>query len=701
MDAAPMNTRGPTRALVIVSALVAVVTILPHGPAIAREPSTSLTLLAQTPWTLPDDPATRRVESELAIAVIATNTGRARIGDLEVALSFGEAFVSRFEFEAVVAGGSFSPASTVVEPVAGTLDPGTARTLKLRVDVSDLPTVNPDDSRVYPTLVELRSAGAPIGSLFTPAINLVRTPEQPLRLAWWTEMEGPVAFDPDGRLVDTSLEATIAPGGVLEAQLSALEGISDSRGPVADIDLVIQPSLIEQVERLSLGYERAADGSAVSEDEGPSDAAATFLRRLREVSAIHAVQVSGQPFVGPSIPSLLSSGLQKELGRQRVAGTRILSRLLGIAPASTVARPPGGSLDDATLSYLAAKGATAVLADADEVARPPIGDQGFTPLPTAPVGGSGGGPWLVLPDPATQELFSRTDLLADPLRATQIVVAQLAVIWKEAPIPGPQEDGAPTVRGVAVAPPPTLPPGMWGPLLGRLAGAPFLTPTHAQEFVDSVSPASDQSTLPAPDTRSFSAEYAADVIALRRDAETYASMVQGAPEGPARVRDDLLFAVARDYLEPNEPAGKVWLDDVRAITGAAFAGTTPSVAQLFTFTSREGTIPLRMGDPGPTPLRVTVALRSSQFEFPAGDSQQVVLREPDQILTFDVVAKAAGRNPILVLVLAPSGQVISQQTITVATTTANRIALLVTLAAALGLVVLYVRKRSRQKAAEP
>jgi hypothetical protein len=411
------------------------------------------------------------------------------------------------------------------------------------------------------------------------------------------------------------------------------------------------------------------------------------------------VQVSSQPFAGPSIPALLGSDLETELTRQDDAGARTLGRILDVAPASTVARPPDGLLDDPSLARLAKRGVTAVLADADEVDRPNVGELEFAPWSTATMDTSTRPTTLVLPDPATQGLFSRTDLLADPVRAAQIVLAELAVIWKEEPSPPPQPDGTPTVRGLAIAPPSTLPSAMWEPLVERIANAPFLVPTHAQDFVAQVSPVGPVAVLRAPDTRTFTTAYATDVRSLRRDTAAYVSMLTEDSPVPQRLRTDLLYATSLEYLEPNEPAGRPWLEDVGRITGAAFRGTTPTVSQLFTFTSREGTIPLRMGDPGPVPLRVIVRLLSSQFEFPGGDRQEVVLERPDQIVSFDVVAKAAGRNPIQVLVLAPSGEVINQQTITVASTAVNRIALLITLAAAAGLVILYGRKRARRKVA--
>ena len=697
-----MTTRRAARAftvpLVLVLATVAGFVAGPAAPpSRAQTSSVNVTLLAQTPWTTPDDPDTREVESELRIALVATNTGLARVGDLDVAITLGPAVVSRFQFEATITEGPSSEAFSTAVPFVGRLDPGTARTLTVRLDMASVTAVSTEDSRVYPLRVEVRSGGVPVASLSTPAIHLVRTPEKPVRLAWWTEMSSSIAFDPQGRLVDPSLEAAVAPGGSLAAQLAAIGRLTDARGPRIPIDLAIEPVLLDQVAHLAAGYIRS-DGTEVPGGEGTSATAAAFLEQLRSVAAAAEVQVSGQPFSGPSIPAMLAGELDAELTRQIDAGERTLDQVLGVSPASTVARPPGGLLDDDALDRLVANGVDAVLADADEVDRPAVGELGFAPLPTATIATGGGrSTMLVLPDPGTQDLFVRPDLLADPVRAAQTVLAYLAVIWKEQPNPPPQPDGTETIRGLAIAPPPSLPPTMWQPLLDRVSAAPFLTPEPAQNFVVDVSPAGDADALRAPDTGALGLEYAADIIRLRRGLAAYTSMLTEPSPVPARLRSNLLYATAREYLPPNEPAGRPWLDEVDAVTSAAFRSATPPAGQLFTFTAREGTIPLRMGDPGPVPLQVTVQLQASQFDFPSGDRQEVVLERPDQIVSFDVEAKVAGRNKIHVLVLAPSGQVINEQDIIVASTAVNRIALLITLGAAAMLLLLYGRRRARRK----
>jgi hypothetical protein len=104
-----------------------------------------------------------------------------------------------------------------------------------------------------------------------------------------------------------------------------------------------------------------------------------------------------------------------------------------------------------------------------------------------------------------------------------------------------------------------------------------------------------------------------------------------------------------------------------------------------------------MGDPGPTPLRVIISLESSQFDYPDGNRQDVPLTHPNQVVSFRVVAKATGQNPIVVRVLAPNGHPIGEgQPIVVRSTAFNDIALIVTLAAAGVLALLYSRRWFRR-----
>lgn len=658
--------------------------ILPNaGSATAQELPARLTLAGQTAWTTNE-------ESILRVAVLATNTGTTALDDLSLEIALGSPFVSRFDYETSLTEGPSSMAFATAVPVDGPLQPGQTRTLQAQLDMTTVLAVNREDSRVYPLGLQVLSGGTAVGSLTSAAIHLVREPEAPMLFTSWLELASGPAFAPDGTLVDPSLEAALAPDGALTAPLTALRTVLASETAETAIELVVEPALLSDLTDMTTGYVRA-DGTEVPDGSGAAESAKSFLAVLREVSADPSVQTVGLGYTGPTWPSLLGADLEVEARIQLFRGTQAIRGMLGVEPTTDLARPTEGSLDDASLAWLAGQGRVTILADVDEVDRPEQ-DLGFAPPPTAVIPlADGTATTLVLPDPGSDELLHRADLLADPLRAAQAVLGELAVIWKEQPVPGAGEQ-----RGVALALPSSLPPLIWEPLLGRLARAPFLRGVHAQELVRGVVPAGPEAALRAPDTSAFSSTYADQIRTARRDVNAYASMLVEPTDEPLRLRDAILRAQAAAYVG-NEPAGAQWLEEAERVTAAAFESTTPQVEQVFTFTSREGTIPLRLGDPGETPLTVTIQLQSSRFDFPGGDTQTVVLEGPDQIVSFDVVARASGRNPIRVVVFAPSGREIDRQLIAVQTTAVSGIALGITIVAAVGLLALYARRWIRRR----
>ena len=452
------------------------------------------------------------------------------------------------------------------------------------------------------------------------------------------------------------------------------------------MSLVVEPALVDQAQRAAAGY-TLTDGTVVPKGTDGAASAAGFLDSLSNALDGPGVRTVATPFAGPTIPSMLASGQLHDLDEQRALGLETLQSLTGTTLPTDVARPPSGSLSDDAIGWLEDSGARTVLANADTVERPMQAD-GTNPAPTATVSAPDGSPvTVVLPDPGVEGLLGRPDLVEDPVRAAQAVLGELAVIWKEAPVPE-----APHVRGIALALPSTLPPGMWAPMLGRLQGTPFLRLTDAGTFATSVNPQGNPAVLRSPDASSFPASYTEQIREQQHRVATYRSMLTQASPVPDELTREIYYAESAQYVSDWE-AGTSWLNAVAATTQQAFDSVKPQVGQGFTFTSGEGTIPILMGDPGPIPLRVTVELQSSQFDFPDGWQREVVLERPDQVVSFRVIAKAAGQNPILVDVIAPNGDEIGDpQAIVVRSTAVNHIALLVTLAAAGVLALLYSRR---------
>ena len=670
-------------------ALVATTVLVGAMPAAAQEPSADLTLRAQTPFTSLDRP-------EVTITFRAENLGEEALGELTVGFVVGPAITSRSDFTTSLgAGPGPLPIGLNTFEQSGTLDPGATREFRVSLDIGLIGGVSDTDSAVYPARIDLRSGGVQVAWIDTPLVHLVREPEVPMELAWWAEFDAPIALDPLGRLADPAFEAAIAPEGRLTQQVAALRAAVAPDDGRVEVDLVVVPAVVDQLTRMADGYERSS-WETVRADQPPATSAAALLQDLRALLDDPDVHLVVTPFAAPLLPSLASGGLGADLDRQQEYGEGVVTDRLGREPSPSVARPPQGALDEPSLQWLAERGATTLLVQADTVERPEQTND-FALMPTTTVATADGAVVdLVMPDPGVQTLLGDPTLLEDPVLAAQAVLGDLATVWREQPVPGVQPDGTETVRGIAISMPAALPPDIWSPLIRRLAEAPFLRPTPSVTFVDEVNPVQPPATV-IPSLERFPREYVDAIREQRRNVAAYRSMLADEPSPqPARLDRNLLYAEAGQYVS-DPGVGRRWYDQVNAATRTVFASVLPDVQQEFLLTSGEGSIPLRMGDPGPTPLTVQVVLRSASFEFPGGAQQTVTIDGPDEIVTFDVVAKAGGPQTIRVKTRAPSGRDLGEdQNLAVRTTAVNGVALWITAGAGVLLFLMWSRRLFRR-----
>jgi hypothetical protein len=178
--------------------------------------------------------------------------------------------------------------------------------------------------------------------------------------------------------------------------------------------------------------------------------------------------------------------------------------------------------------------------------------------------------------------------------------------------------------------------------------------------------------------------------------EAFASILEE-PEGEAdRLRRSILYAEASQYIG-NEGSGRIWMDAVNGVIDRTFSRLKPDTSRRLTFTSRSGTIPLRMGDPGDRILNVKVELASSRVDFLDGNERSVRLDQANQVISFKVEVKAAGLSTIDVFVLAPDGAILSRSELAVRSTAINPTALVITIGAGLVLVGLWSRRLFRRR----
>jgi len=653
-------------------------------PARAQEaPKAVIRLIGQTAWTTPEKPLLR-------VTLRITNEGGSTITEPVVGWTLGPKVTSRVQYETALGEGPAFPASAETVPVLADLAPGSSKDVKIRIDTSETGGIAQDDSGVYPLQLEVRSQDQRIAAITTAAIHIFQTPRKPVLFSWWTEVATPVAFGPHGTLIDPGFEETLRSRSGVVAQVDAIADLLRTDRSGTPVDVVISPAALDQLRQARDGYERS-DGTPVPADAFPARIANQTLEELAGIADDPRAHLHAMPFAAPRLPALLSSGLRTDLTAQWQMGDEAFERILGKRPDPEVARPPGLAFDQASVDLLEARGVTTVLGAADSVERPPQPND-FAPPPAATLStASGKSLSLLLPDPGTQALLADPSLREDPVLAAQAVLGELATIWREQPVPDDE-----TERGLALDLFPDLPAGIWGQMLRRLAGAPFLQPVHAEDLPLGVRPRPLPATLGTTAPEGFSPQYADDLAATARRVTAFASILEEPADDADRLRRSMLYAEASQYIG-NEGSGRIWIDAVNGVIDRTFSRLKPDTTRRLTFTSRSAKIPLSLGDPGHRVLNVRVELASSRVDFLDGNTRSVRLNRTNQVISFKVELKAAGPSNIDVFVIAPNGAVLSQSVLRLRSTAINPTALVITIGAGLVLVGLWSRRLFRRR----
>jgi len=654
------------------------------APASAQSPSPSaspaatavrLQLLEQTAWNGPQ-------RSALELRFRATNEGAAALGELTIGLTLYGRSLSRTAYEASLLADPVPAVVVQADTFAreGPLEPGASRVFELTFAL-DAPGIDPTSSGIYPLKVDLRSDGTPVAAIRTPVIYLVRVPEQPIALSWTVVLHHPIAFRPDGVFTSTSLEEELAPGGRIGGLSKALAELATTS--VAPIDVAVSPVLLQQLIQMRDGYSIEIGGQIRQvPPEGPSASeAAEALDQLRVAASSPQVALSAMPLAAPQIPSLISGGLARDLDVQLARGRALVESVLEVTPDATVLRPSGGALDALSLEVLADRGVEILALDTGTV-ETPLQPLGFAPPPVTALREDAELVGLV-PNPAVSAVLSMPIVSADPVLGAHAVLGELAAIWQEQPG---------EARGLAMILPETLdlPSGFYGTLLRGVAGAPWLKPVSAHDLAASFPPGNPDA-LAASSPASFDPAYVAEIKETRRSIDAYRSMLTDGSDEPDRLDTQLLLAESGDFL--NDPtSGFAFVTSASDQVGAVFDAVTADAGEIVTVTSRSGAnLPVRVTSEAAEPLRVSVALVSERLVTPP--SEDLVLQPGDaRTLTFDVDLKTTGKFEVEVWVIAPGGRVIEKTSVVVRSTAYNRIALIITIASALVLVLVWARR---------
>ena len=223
-----------------------------------------------------------------------------------------------------------------------------------------------------------------------------------------------------------------------------------------------------------------------------------------------------------------------------------------------------------------------------------------------------------------------------------------------------------------------------------MTAAPFLDLVAAEELVVRIPPL-ETTELLVPSSGFFSSAYVESIRQERRRIDALRSVVPSDPALADQLTQDLLYAESGANVG-NEDAGRVWIDAAQAATERVFARAAPAPNQAFTLASGTTAIPVRMpGSEGPA-LAVQIELQSSQLRFPDGRVQQTTITDEEHFVTFRVETTGAGQIAVNIVVRAPNGRVLSESPLDVRSTAFNRVAVGITVLAALALVALWLRR---------
>jgi hypothetical protein len=418
-----------------------------------------------------------------------------------------------------------------------------------------------------------------------------------------------------------------------------------------------------------------------------------MIQRLRALAGRLGTELVALPYASPSIPALVEAGLGPDLRTHIERGTGVVREILEVEPSVDIFRPPGSALSPSALDVLAVvlgeDGHTETLLVDPEVLEPPAESLLSPPAVAAFRTASGPIP-TIAPDPILEE---RTEAVPeDPALAAMWTLGELAALYFEQPS---LDRGAGIVFSEDESPHPEL----LRVLLRGLRPAPdatLLRPTNASRVVVAETrdddPPLEERGLQQSSRSASIPQTVASGIGRAQEALGRLQSIEARPDLIDQINREVLLSESR-YLLGREELALAFLAAARRAVEAEFGKIRPPDDRSeVTLTSREGVIPLTIRNETDYPVRVRIALRSSHLEFLNGANRSILLAPPGEHFDFSVRAQTTGRFPVGIEIQTPDGIPIAESTIVVRSTAYNRVALILTIGAALFLALWWGRR---------
>jgi hypothetical protein len=238
-------------------------------------------------------------------------------------------------------------------------------------------------------------------------------------------------------------------------------------------------------------------------------------------------------------------------------------------------------------------------------------------------------------------------------------------------------------------------PAFMKTLARLIADSPWLHPMTASTLVGITEPPSIKPSLPSQPIAGFAPDYVARLKAARAELSQFRQTAMGADALVAQLSDDLLLAEAGSFVA-DPGLGSRFVAAVAGNVRDTYA-SIQIAPSLVTLTSRGGFIPITINNASNYEMAVLLRLITDRrLTITGGDSQLVTLPAGSRTFTFPVRAETTGRIAFRVQVLTPvtavQAETIAERELIVRSTAYNRVALFITIGAAVFLMGWWGRR---------
>ena len=397
-------------------------------------------------------------------------------------------------------------------------------------------------------------------------------------------------------------------------------------------------------------------------------------------------EVVRSPFVSIDPGVLAASGLTAQIPTQVARGDRLLLRsgLRSVASAGFIATSP---VTSSTATGLAAASITRIVIPDASLTTPTSATLSWGE-PFSPAGSPG-----LTALAADSILSTQMNPGADPVLAAERLLADLALLHLERP-------SLSSPLGVVL-----LAPAGWTPdrafvttLLQGLTGNPLVSSSTLTALFATL----HQGSNGVAPTRSLAASGpssawpAAQVGSLASGQARVAALSEALTQGRHVIRrlSDGFLATESDRLD--SPGRTAALLAANGAVGAELSHLGIGGSDI-TLTSLKGALPITLTKTADWTMAGVLTVRSDHLRFPHGRTRSVTIDHPTQSVRIPVVAETTGDLTVSVTLTTPSGSLLlAHQRIVVRATQTSAAAIVLTIGAALVLLVWWVRTSLRR-----